>query len=103
MSTRSSLSAPNSGSAAKQSRYGWGGGSKLQGLARHVDQHHSVVNAVYTNAINSARTRQTVFSINMLGGVGAGKSQFSSGMSYAKPDGARRFAPYFFWDFPQRR
>ena len=103
MSTRSSLSAPNSGSAAKQSRYGWGGGSKLQGIARGVSTSYSVVNAVRTNAIGSARNRQTVFSTNMLGGVGAGKSQFNSGMTYAKPDGARRFAPYFFWDFPQRR
>ena len=103
MSTRSSLSAPNSGSAAKQSRYGWGGGSKLQGIARLVSQHHSVVNTVYTNAIGDARRRQTVFSMNMLGGVGAGKSPFNSASTYAKPDGVRRFAPYFFWDYPQRR
>ena len=103
MSTRSSLSAPNSGTAAKQSKYGWGGGSKLQGLARMVDQRYSSVNHVYINAINTPRQRQTVFSINMLGGVGAGKSQFNSAMSYAKPDGVRRYPPYFFWDFPLRR
>jgi hypothetical protein len=75
----------------------------LQGLARMVDQRYSSVNHVYINAINTPRQRQTVFSINMLGGVGAGKSQFNSAMSYAKPDGVRRYPPYFFWDFPLRR
>jgi hypothetical protein len=103
MSTRSSLSAPNSGSAAKQSKYGWGGGSKLQGLARLVDQRYSSINPVRIHAIGTPRQRSTVFSVNMLGGVGAGKSQFPTSPTYGNYGGVRRFAPYHFWDFPNRR
>jgi hypothetical protein len=43
-----------------------------------------------------------VYAQNQLGGIGAGRSMFNTSNTYARPDGVKRFAPYFFWDrFPR--
>ena len=99
-SRRSLTSAPSTGAAADQGRYGYGGGNKKQGMPKGIGHYYDVISAIKTRAEGSPTSRHMVFSVNMLGGVGRGVSQFGSpGLS--KPDGVRRFAPYFFWSrFP---
>jgi hypothetical protein len=71
-----------------------GGGSKKQGLAPLVGLNLWCNQAVRFNANNGTKAQRTkVFCINQLGGVGAGKSQFNTGNSYARPDSVLRAAP----------
>ena len=86
-------SGANSGSAAKQSPCGNGGGSKKQGLVHSNFRYYNVVNFIKSKAEGTPLGRQTVYAVNMLGGVGRGKSQFGQAGLY-RPDGARRFAPF---------
>ena len=101
---RSITSAPSTGHAADQGLYGYAGGSaKKQGLPKGVGHFHDVIRFMKSKAEGTARSRQTVFAVNMLGGVGAGRSQFRTANTYANPDGVRRFDPYYFWDsYPTR-
>ena len=95
MSLRVSTSAPNAGSAAKQSACGWGGGMKKQGLVHSNFRFHNVVRHIKTKAEGTPDGRRTIHFNNMLGGVGRGRSQFGLAGVF-KPDGARKFAPYLF-------
>lgn len=77
------------GGSYKANANGYGGGSKKSGLATNgigvlgLNERFMKINAYV-----SPRQRQMVFcGTNMLGGIGAARSQFSSGLSAAKPDG----------------
>jgi hypothetical protein len=82
----------------KQSKYGNAGGSKKSGLAPSNGRGdgHNVVRFIRTKALVSAADRQIIYTMNMLGGIGAGKSQFNTSNNYARPDGVTRRAPYTF-------
>jgi hypothetical protein len=100
MSARHSAFA--AGGSYKQSKYGSGGGAKKQGLQVGVGHYHDVFRWLKTKPIGTPRSRQMVYAQNQLGGIGAGRSMFNTSNTYARPDGVKRFAPYFFWDrFPR--
>lgn len=95
MSTRSSTSAPNAGSAAKQSPFGWGGGSKKQGLVHSNFRFYNIVRHIKTKANGTPEGRSTIHFGNMLGGIGRSQSQFGVPGLY-KADGVKRFQSYVF-------
>ena len=95
MSSRSHFGASNP--TVKQSSYGFAGGSKKQGLVPSNYRYHDVVRFIKTKAVGTPVTRQTIFCVNMLGGVGAGKSQFNVAGTYTNKDGVHCQKPYFFW------
>lgn len=72
-----------------------GGGSKKQGLVSSVGLDNWAIREVQTQAVGTYVGRHTIFTMNQLGGVGAGKSMFNVASSAARPDGLRRRAPYF--------
>lgn len=95
-SRRSLTSAPPTGAAADQGRYGYGGGTKKQGMPKGIGHYYDVISQIKSRAEGSPTSRHMVFSVNMLGGVGRGMSQFGS-PGISKPDGLTRFSPYYFW------
>lgn len=95
-SRRSLTSAPSTGAAADQGLYGYGGGNKKQGMPKGIGHYYDVITFIKSKAEGTPKGRSTVFSVNMLGGVGRGMSQFGS-PGISKPDGLKRFAPYNFW------
>jgi hypothetical protein len=71
-----------------------GGGSKKQGLAPLVGLNFWSNREVRFNVNNMKKTDRTkVFCMNQLGGVGAGKSQFGTANSFARPDAVLRSSP----------
>jgi len=66
------------------------GGSKKQGGPALVGLDHWSNRSVLISANGKNKTRNVVFCMNQLGGVGAGKSQFGTGNSYARPDAVKR-------------
>jgi hypothetical protein len=66
------------------------GGNKKQGFAHKVGTSTWASRAVSIHANGQNPTREFVFCVNQLGGVGVGKSQFKSGLSAGKPGGVRR-------------
>ena len=94
------MSARHSGFAAggsyKPSRLGNAGGNKKSGLVHSNYRYHNVVHHIKTKALVNAADRQIIYTMNMLGGIGAGKSQFNTSNTYARPDGVTRRAPYTF-------
>ena len=101
---RTQGSGRNSFARNKSSIYGEGGGNILQGIAPTNGRQHDVIRHRNIRADGNEITRQTVFAVNMLGGIGANRSQFRTANSYAKPDGVKRFEPYYFWSlFPGHR
>ena len=69
-------------------------GDKKQGLCSTTGRDHWASRAIQTSATGTPETRNLVFCINMLGGVGAGRSQFSNGNNYAHPRGALHCQPH---------
>jgi hypothetical protein len=65
------------------------GGSKKQGLPPYGGLNSWSNRTVKINANGSPEKRGFVFCMNQLGGVGAGKSQFNTATTFARPDGAR--------------
>jgi len=68
------------------------GGSKKQGGPALVGLGNWSNRNVSINANGQNKSRYFIFNMNQLGGVGAGKSQFNTGNSYARPDGVK--GPY---------
>jgi hypothetical protein len=66
-----------------------GGSGRKQGIPSSVGLSHWSNLAVRTNAYGSIKGRNMIFCVNQLGGVGAGRSQFNVGNSFARPDGVR--------------
>jgi hypothetical protein len=97
MSARHSAFA--AGGSYKASKYGNAGGSKKSGLvpSNGRGDGHNIVNWTRTKASVSEKDRQIIYTVNMLGGIGAGRSQFNTANTYARPDGVRRRRPYNFW------
>ena len=95
-STRVSFAAAgSSGNKRSNMNLNAGGGSKKQGLVSVIGYNTSWANrAIKMNAIGTFVGRHTIFSMNQIGGVGAGHSMFRTASNYANPDGARRRAPY---------
>jgi len=69
-------------------------GSRKQGLAPRGAKDHWANRATQILSDGSVKGRNTVFSMNQLGGVGAGKSQFMVASTYARPDASRMRKPY---------
>jgi hypothetical protein len=65
------------------------GGNKKQGLTSTIGLDNWSSLAVKTNAYGSIKSRNMIFCVNQLGGVGAGHSQFNVGNNYARPDGVK--------------
>jgi hypothetical protein len=65
------------------------GGDKKQGLVSYVGKQNWVNREIKINANGQNNTRQVVFCMNQLGGVGANRSQFNTGTSAAKPDAVK--------------
>ncbi len=85
------------GGGYKATVNGYGGGKKKSGLATHgIGVLGTNVRAMKINAYTTPMQRRMIFSVNQLGGVGVGRSQFSNASTYAHPDGVRRFKPYLF-------
>jgi hypothetical protein len=72
-----------------------GGGSKKQGLCSSVGLDNWSIRQVQTHAVGTNVGRKTIFTINQLGGIGAGRSMFNTATSAAKPDGVHKRAAYF--------
>jgi hypothetical protein len=90
MSTRSKVmgaglasSLKNAGVSVNGNSYG---GNKKQGLVSLVGLNNWSDRAVQINANGQNKSRQYVFCMNQLGGVGRARSQFNTGTSAAKPD-----------------
>jgi hypothetical protein len=66
------------------------GGSKKQGFSNSVGVSTWGKRAISIHANGQNPSHDFVFCVNQLGGVGAGKSQFRTGSSYAKPDNVRK-------------
>jgi hypothetical protein len=62
------------------------GGNKKQGLTSLVGLDNWSNRAVLIESNGQNKTRQQVFCMNQLGGVGRANSQFNTGTSGAKPD-----------------
>lgn len=85
------------GGSYKPSLNGYGGGNKKTGLATNGIGVLALNDRyIKINAYTTPRQRQMVFAVNQLGGVGVGRSQFTTASSYARPDGVRRFKPFMF-------
>ena len=65
------------------------GGAKLQGLTSTMGKSHWANRAIRISSVGTAEDRKKTFCINMLGGVGAGRSMFSNKSGYAHPRGMR--------------
>ena len=72
------------------------GGFRKQGIPSRVALGYRSNRAVQIEANGTAYGRNLIFSINQLGGVGAGHSMFRVAGKYFNPRGIRRFAPYSF-------
>ena len=70
-----------------------GGGSKKQGLASNIGLGQWSNRAMLLHANGQNPSRKTVFCMNQLGGVGAGKSMFRTAGSFAKKSGVQKNAP----------
>jgi hypothetical protein len=70
------------------------GGNKKQGYASTTTLSTWGRRAVSVQANGQNPTHDFVFCVNQLGGVGAGKSQFRTAGSAAKPDGVHRNGKY---------
>ncbi len=70
-----------------------GGGNKKQDLVSRVGLGHWANDHVARLANGQNASRNVVFCMNQLGGVGAGKSMFRTANSYAKKSGIQRGAP----------
>jgi len=70
------------------------GGNKKQGYASSVGVISWSSRTISINANGQNPTHDFVFCRNQLGGVGAGKSQFRTAGSAAKPDGVHRNGKY---------
>ena len=66
------------------------GGDKKQGFASLVGVNSWSNRSILINANGQNKTHDVVFCMNQLGGVGAGKSQFGTATSAAKPDGVQK-------------
>ena len=66
------------------------GGNKKQGYASKTTLTTWGRRAVSFQANGQNSSHDFVFCVNQLGGVGAGKSQFRTGSSFAKPDNVLR-------------
>jgi hypothetical protein len=71
------------------------GGNKKQGIAPTVGKDHWADSAIQIRADGTAATRALIISMNQLGGVGRGYSQFYS-PNIANPRGPKRFESYVF-------
>jgi hypothetical protein len=65
------------------------GGDKKQGLVSYVGKQNWANRDIKINANGQNKTRQVVFCMNQLGGVGAGRSQFNTATSVARPDAVK--------------
>lgn len=76
----------------------YGGGDKKVGLGTNgIGKRGTNERFLMTNAYATPLQRRMVFcGINMLGGIGVGRSQFASGLSAAKPDGLKKCSTYVF-------
>ena len=95
MSSRSKMmGAGLAGSSSRRvnSNLNTAGGSKKQGFASSVGVGAWSQRAIANGANGQNPTHNFVFCVNQLGGVGAGKSQFKSGLSGARPGGVHRKA-----------
>jgi len=74
----------------KANRNGYGGGNKKVGIGTNgIGKRGTMERILKTDAYASHAARQVVYcGINMLGGIGVGRSQFQSGLSAARPDGS---------------
>jgi hypothetical protein len=70
------------------------GGSKKQGYASSIGVTTWGSRAISISANGQNEKHDFVFCVNQLGGVGAGKSQFRTAGSAAKPDGVKRNGKY---------
>jgi len=70
------------------------GGNKKQGLASTIGLDPFANVAIRTNSYGTKR--DYIFTMNQLGGVGAGQSQFNVAGTYTKKDGLAYKAPYEF-------
>ena len=71
------------------------GGSRKQGLTSTVGKDHWAATAIQTHAVGTQAGRSTIFSMNQLGGIGRGMSQFTiPNISSAR--GVHRVPPYVF-------
>ena len=96
MSTRSkSMGAGFAGSTANKVSVNGNssGGSKKQGLAPTVGLSYWANRSVLLHANGQNASRNHVFCINQLGGVGAGNSMFRTSGSYARKDGVLKNGP----------
>ena len=82
----------------KANRNGYGGGDKKVGIGTNgIGKRGTMERILKTDAYATHAQRQMVYcGINMLGGIGVGRSQFSSGLSAAKPDGRKACVAYKF-------
>lgn len=71
-------------------------GSRKQGIPSNIGRDHWANRSISILANGTVQGRNTVFSMNQLGGVGAGNSQFRTANSYARKDGARIRMPYIY-------
>ena len=73
------------------------GGNKKSGLPPLTNASTPWANnAMRMRANSTPFQRNTIYSVNQLGGVGVGRSMFNIGNGYSRPDGATRRAPYQF-------
>jgi hypothetical protein len=70
------------------------GGNKKQGYVSSIGASTWGIRTVSINANGQNAKHDWVFCVNQLGGVGAGKSQFRTAGSAAKPDGVHRNGKY---------
>ena len=70
-----------------------GGGNKKQDLVPKVGAGSWASRAMLLHANGQNASRNVVFCMNQLGGVGAGKSMFRTANSFAKKSGIQKGAP----------
>jgi len=70
-----------------------GGGIKKQGLVPKIGLSNWASRAMLLHANGQNDSRNVVFCMNQLGGVGAGKSMFRTANSYARKGGVQKNAP----------
>ena len=85
-----------SGGGQKLPACGFAGGMKKSGLVPSNGRFHDVVTHIKTKATVSAERRKIIFCVNMLGGIGAGRSQFNVPGSYTNKRGSHCTGPFEF-------
>jgi hypothetical protein len=96
MARRGQHGAFAAGGNYKPSINGYGGGNKLSGTGYSgIGMRATIGKEIRTDAVPTPAMRNTIFTINQLGGVGAGRSIFAAS-GFPSTGSVKKVAPFQF-------